>query len=150
MNKNILAGVLALVLIVGAVYFASPSFTKKTDNMKQDNTNQDLQTVSAQDFKSLLEKYAGDENTVLLDVRTKQEFDAGHIKGAKQLDFYQTEKFVTSLASLDRDKTYFIYCNSGNRSGKTLQLMQAMGFKKVYDLQGGIKAWRANGFEEVK
>ncbi len=150
MNKNIIAGILALLLIVAAVYFASPSFTKKTDNMNQENTNQDLQTVSAQDFKSLLEQYANDENTVLLDVRTKQEFDAGHIEGAEQLDFYQTENFVTSLANMDKNKTYFIYCSSGNRSGKTLQLMQVMGFKKVYNLQGGIQAWRANGFEELK
>ena len=77
---------------------------------------------------------------VLLDIRTPAEVESGHISGAQNLDFYSAT-FEEDLKKLDHDKTYLIYCRSGNRTGQARALMASLGFSKVYDLDGGIRAW---------
>ncbi|MDR9375355.1 MAG: rhodanese-like domain-containing protein [Schleiferiaceae bacterium] len=79
-------------------------------------------------------------NTVLLDVRTPREYNNGHLKEARLMDFYQ-EDFQKELEKLPKDKSYLVYCHSGGRSGKAVQMMRQMGFEKVYDLKGGVAAW---------
>jgi rhodanese-related sulfurtransferase len=86
---------------------------------------------------------------VLLDVRTPKEYNQGHIPGAKLLDFHQRD-FTKRLKTLDRDKTYLVYCRSGNRSGRTLALMEKLGFQRVAHLAGGIIAWQRKGYALVK
>ena len=90
--------------------------------------------------------YLKKSNTVLLDVRTPAEFAAGHLKGARNIDF-RAAGFSFEIAKLDKDKTYLLYCASGNRSGQTTVLMEETGFKKVINIgafedlkAGGIKA----------
>ena len=77
---------------------------------------------------------------VILDVRTPQETAQGMIEGAVEIDFYG-ENFEREIEKLDPDKTYLVYCRSGNRSGKTCKLMASKGFKHCYNLQGGYIAW---------
>jgi len=72
---------------------------------------------------------------VLLDVRTKDEFAAGHLQGADNAD-YLNGTFSETIKSLNKDKTYYLYCASGNRSGKAAKLMQEAGFKNVYNIGG--------------
>lgn len=105
------------------------------------STNAAFQDLKVTDFK---EKLASEGGTII-DVRTVEEFQEGHIEGALQYDYYETESFEAALAALDKEKTYFIYCRSGGRSGTTLDMMQQMGFKKVYNLDGGMLAWRKAG-----
>ncbi|NPA06907.1 MAG: rhodanese-like domain-containing protein [Chloroflexi bacterium] len=93
----------------------------------------------------LIQQHKDDPNFVILDVRTPEEYRAGHIPGAQNLDFYAPD-FQEKLSQLPKDKVYFIYCNSGNRSGQTFEMMKRMGFKEVYDLQGGIQAWYQGGY----
>ena len=81
---------------------------------------------------------------VILDIRTPEEFAAGHIAGAINIDYYATD-FEQRLGVLDLDVPYVMYCNSGNRSGNTLPLMDAIGFSEVYELDGGIQAWLGAG-----
>jgi rhodanese-related sulfurtransferase len=102
----------------------------------QNTEKQTLLTAAA--FAQQMQEEPG----VLLDVRTIDEYQEGHLKGAQQLDYYETASFSAALDGMDRDKTYYIYCRSGGRSSNTLLLMQEKGFKKVYDLDGGILAWR--------
>lgn len=78
---------------------------------------------------------------VVLDVRKPEEFAAGHIEGAKNIDYYG-KTFKESLAELPRDKTYLIYCRSGGRSGRTSAMMNELGFQRVFDLEGGMIAWQ--------
>ncbi len=85
---------------------------------------------------------------VVLDVRTPEEFDAGHIEGAVMLDFYEPD-FATRLAELDPDVPYLLYCRSGNRSGQTAAIMEELGFDNVADVDGGVIAWTAAGHELV-
>lgn len=82
----------------------------------------------------------------LLDIRTLEEYQQGHIQNASQVDFYQTEAFLETLDNLDKNKKYLIYCRSGNRTSQALQLMRDKGFKHVWDLDSGINAWTTKGF----
>jgi len=81
---------------------------------------------------------------VILDVRTEQEFRQGHIQGAALLDYYAPD-FRERFAELDRDATIFMYCRSGNRSSQVLKMADELGFRIVYDLRGGILAWKEAG-----
>ncbi|CAM2009132.1 rhodanese-like domain-containing protein [Acanthopleuribacter pedis] len=98
--------------------------------------------VKARAFAKALETHTQAGDGVLLDVRKPNEFQEGHIEGAQNIDFY-SETFKDDLDELDRNKTYLVYCRSGGRSGRTSDLMKKMGFQRVYDLRGGIIAWKA-------
>ena len=76
----------------------------------------------------------------ILDVRTGFEFDRGHLEGAVNLNYY-SRKFKSMLDELDKEKTWLVHCRSGVRSGKTLPLMEAAGFKSVIHLKDGIVDW---------
>lgn len=90
--------------------------------------------VSASEFMT---KYQATPGAVLVDVRTPAEFAAGHINGAINIDF-ENSNFEQEIQKLDTSKTYFIYCRSGNRSGQAMGVMKRNNLQSVYDLQGGI------------
>lgn len=77
------------------------------------------------------------EPPVILDVRTPAEFQESHLDGAKNIDFLGSD-FQTQIGRLDRNKSYVLYCRSGNRSGQAEKSMKAMGFKKVKNV-GSLK-----------
>lgn len=79
--------------------------------------------------------------SVLLDVRTKREFEQGHIEGARNLDIFHVGKFQSQCELLNRDEPVYLYCRSGNRSRKASRILANMGFKEIYDLRGGILNW---------
>lgn len=79
-------------------------------------------------------------NLVILDVRTQEEFNDGHLEGAIMIDFYGDD-FTEQLAQLDPEVPYLLYCRSGNRSGQTTSIMRDLGFLDVADIDGGIVAW---------
>jgi len=100
--------------------------------------------ASPQQAAVIIDDSLGSSNFVLLDVRTPEEYSEGHISGSENVDFYASE-FTDSIAALDRDKEYVVYCRSGNRSGQTLELMRQLGFTNVTDIAGGIVEWQAAG-----
>ncbi len=91
--------------------------------------------LNGRDFKSNFEN----ANGVLLDVRTPEEFTAGHIDGSINIDIFNPD-FRDQIDSLDKSKEYFVYCRSGNRSGQACMLMTELGYKSN-NLMGGIAAW---------
>ena len=82
--------------------------------------------------------------SVILDVRTAEEFESGYIKGALKLDIRGGADFLASIEKFDKSKSYFVYCRSGARSGQACQLMSQMGFSAVYNLYGGVLAWEGD------
>lgn len=76
-------------------------------------------------------------DAVMLDVRTPTEFAAGHLEKAINVD-YEDASFESEIKKLDTTKTYFVYCRSGNRSGKSIAIMRADGFQHIFELKGGI------------
>jgi len=85
---------------------------------------------------------------ITLDVRTPGEFNEGHIEGAQLIDF-QSGNFENEIATLDKSKTYAVYCRSGNRSGEAVKVMSDAGFTSVYNLNGGVIDWANAGLPLV-
>ena len=101
--------------------------------------------VDVTEFNNLI----GSGNGILLDVRTEEEFIGGHIEGATNV-VYSMFGFSGNVSKLNKDTTYYIYCRSGGRSGKSLNIMKKKGFKKVYNLNGGLMGWKSSGMPIVK
>jgi len=98
--------------------------------------------VTPREAANIIVSMKGNPGFALLDIRTPAEVEAGHISGADNLDFYGAT-FEQDLKKLDRDKIYLIYCRSGNRTAQARAMMDRLGFPKVYDLDGGVNAWKS-------
>jgi rhodanese-related sulfurtransferase len=85
---------------------------------------------------------------ITLDVRTPGEFNEGHIEGAQLIDF-QSGNFENEIATLDKSKTYAVYCRSGSRSGQAVKIMSDAGFTNLYNLNGGVIDWANAGLPLV-
>ena len=96
-----------------------------------------LKDLPASEFQSAI---SSDEQKQIIDVRTKGEFESGHIEGAQNMDI-QSMDFPEKVAGLNKEKTVFVYCLSGGRSSTAASQLQSMGFKSIINLQGGILAW---------
>lgn len=83
------------------------------------------------------------QNAQLVDVRTPDEFVTGHLKDAKNIDFWAKD-FDKQIMTLDKSKPTFVYCLAGTRSIKARDFMKINGFKEVYYMDGGIMKWRLN------
>jgi rhodanese-related sulfurtransferase len=81
----------------------------------------------------------------LVDVRTPQEFKDGYIKSAVNANWQNEQQFTAVVNKLDKAAPVYVYCLSGVRSGKAADWLAANGFKKIINLEGGIKAWLAAG-----
>ena len=91
---------------------------------------------------------AKEAGVLLLDVRSAGEFYAGHIEGAINIDV-EGMTFEGEIASLDKSKTYAIYCQSGRRSRIAVETMNKAGFTKLFNLDQGIGSWQAAGLPVV-
>ena len=97
--------------------------------------------VAPIEFKELIDSK---KEGVVLDVRTPQEIAQGAIAGHVDMNFYAPD-FKEQLKTLDKSKPVMVYCAVGGRSGSAMQLLSSMGFKEVYNLAGGIRAWQSQG-----
>lgn len=92
-----------------------------------------------------LKKMQDSSKTVqLIDVRTPEEFRAGYIAGAININAYETD-FVQQLERLDRNRPLVVYCKVGGRSAKAASELAKLGFENVYDLSGGMLSWENRG-----
>jgi phage shock protein E len=108
------------------------------------STSPSAMDLSVSEFSSKVTE-AG---VITLDVRTPGEFNEGHIEGALLVDF-QSGNFENEIASLDKGKTYAVYCRSGNRSGQAVKVMSDAGFTDLYNLDGGVIDWASAGLPLV-
>lgn len=125
MKKLILSSVLLLSFLVAACQQTTSS--GKGVNEK----------VSLEQFEKLLQEKG---NAIILDVRTPEEFNSGHVKGAVNLDIYNAS-FKENLSKLDKAKPVLVYCKAGGRSSDAAALMSELGFSEVYNFKGGMLAW---------
>lgn len=102
-----------------------------------------IEHVDAATFKKLIDE----KKSSLIDLRTDDELkNKGFIKGAAQIDYFKKDAEET-IAKLDKNKTYLIYCAGGGRSGECAELMQKLGFIHVVNLEKGFDDWKKKGFE---
>jgi phage shock protein E len=85
------------------------------------------------------------DDVVALDVRTPREFGEGHIHGATNIDSRSAD-FRDRLGALDRSKAYLVHCTRGlKRTADTAATLRELGFTRVLTIEGGLKAWEADG-----
>lgn len=92
--------------------------------------------LSCEDFK----KGMNDKDAVIIDVRTAGEFNSGKLKGARNIDIMGSG-FMAQIQNLPKDKKYYLYCRSGNRSGQACEVMAKLGFPNLNNMAGGIMSW---------
>jgi rhodanese-related sulfurtransferase len=92
--------------------------------------------------KAFQEAVINTPSGILVDVRSGDEFEQkGHLKGAYVIEWGAND-FEIRLRNLDKLKPVFVYCQSGRRSGEAAAKMRELGFAKVFELDGGIEAWK--------
>ncbi len=91
--------------------------------------------------KQLAELLRRDPSVVVVDVRTPEEYGQGHIAGSRQIDYYSAE-FHERLQRLPKDRDVVLYCRSGKRSSDAKSFLVSIGYSRVFNLNGGIIAWK--------
>ncbi len=103
--------------------------------------------INPVEFKELISQQNSD--IIILDVRTPGEFKEGHIENSVNIDLLGND-FKDNISKLDNSKTYLVYCKLGGRSSKASNILNDLGFRNVYNLNGGITDWIAKGYPIVK
>lgn len=102
------------------------------------NSNAQNSTIPVDEF----EKGIAQKDIQLLDVRTAEEYQSGHLQNALQANWNNIAEFQERVAALDKTKPVYIYCLSGGRSNAAMDWLGEHGFTKVYNMKGGINAWK--------
>ena len=144
--KNFMVLALSASLVIG-VALAGGCVGGET--VTPEAPTQIIENVTTQEAFTLIQNNRNNPDFVILDVRTAEEFTEGHIENAINSDYY-SDTCRDELNKLDKNRTYLIYCRSGNRSGKALAIMEELNFREVYDMSGGIIEWEAEGLPTTK
>ena len=110
--------------------------------------SQKQNSASMMDPQTFKQKFKQDSG-IIIDVRTSGEFADGHLKKAKYNWDVMSGEFQGNLAGLDKEETYYLYCRSGNRSGKATSIMKQKGFHNVYNI-GAYQTLVKAGLESTK
>lgn len=125
--KNILNYAPAIILIFGLF------------SCKNTNSQNDKYLITPQEMQELLLM----KEVQLVDVRTPEEYGAGYVENAINVNYYD-DGFEKDLASkLDKSKPVCVYCKKGGRSAKAAAKLRDMGFTEVYDMKGGFDSWKS-------
>ncbi|MDO6758655.1 rhodanese-like domain-containing protein [Tamlana sp. 2_MG-2023] len=119
------------------IFFAFASCNQSASDDYMDMSVKQFKTDVSHDFVQLI------------DVRTPEEFKEGHLENAINVDFKSSD-FTDNIEKLNSDKPVYIYCRSGNRSKKSVSYFKKVGFTTIYNLKGGILAWKAKDLPVVK
>jgi rhodanese-related sulfurtransferase len=119
---------LLLVPLISCVAFAADPPAKEAPKKEE--------PVKVEQAEKLIK-----EGVQLLDVRTKEEWDEGHLKGAKLVTVTEDGFVVKATAAIDPKKPVLVYCRSGGRSARACKQLRDAGCTLVYDMEGGITAW---------
>lgn len=112
---------------------------------QNNNVKHNVKTVDPTEFKAMVK---ADPDAVVLDVRRPDEFEAGHMPGARNINWLEPDVFKAEAQTIGKDKTLYVYCRSGRRSAEAANWLASKGYK-VVDLRGGWLAWdRCCGIKE--
>lgn len=135
---------LSLLVLHDASFSAEPVATRETPPyvppVPKAGARANVQNVTPAEAEKLL---AERKDLVVLDVRTPEEFEKGHLPGAKNVDFLGAQ-FAKNAAAF-AGKPIVVHCAAGNRSAKALPLLDQKTFPQIYHLSGGYAAWTAAG-----
>ena len=129
--KLIMNIILGIFIVIGLIACNNENSSKDS---KETDQGPVYQSISAEEAKEMM-----DEDAIVLDVRTQEEYDQGHIEGALLLPLSDIQMGELSLLE-DKDQVLLVYCRSGNRSESAAKLLIEEGYRQVYDF-GGIIDW---------
>lgn len=98
-------------------------------------SNNSINTISVDEVKSLVDSFNDQDNLVIIDVRTNEEYKEGHIKNSINIPVDNIEKI-----NYRKDTKIVLYCRSGNRSNQAALKLKNLGYENIYDM-GGINYW---------
>ena len=93
------------------------------------------------DQNSWVESVKNSKKSIVIDVRTIEEFCEGFIEDAIHLNIYDSESFMNGINKLNTNDHIHVYCRSGSRSSQACEIMKQLGLQNVYNLKGGILDW---------
>lgn len=102
----------------------------------------EFEEIEPKEVFNILEKNRGNPDFVVLDVRTPEDYDEGHIENAYLLNI-KSKDFEDELKKMDKNKKYFVYCRTGRKSRKAVELMEKSGYKEAHGITGGIEKWKS-------
>lgn len=82
------------------------------------------------------------DSILLVDVRTPKEYNDGHLKNARNID-WMGDGFISEFEKIDKDKIIYLYCRSGKRSANATRYLDSLGYQQVFNLKGGYVAYKA-------
>jgi rhodanese-related sulfurtransferase len=104
--------------------------------------SQNDKTIEVIDIETVKTEVIG-KDVQLVDVRTPDEYDAGHIDDAINIDIMNKETFAAKFDKFDKKKPIYIYCKLGGRSNKASKILEELGFVTIYDYSGGYDEWKS-------
>lgn len=113
-----------------------------TMSCKDKPATDEVKVISVEEVREAM----SDGQSQLIDVRTIEEFNDGHLKSAKNICVTDND-FQEKVANLNRDEPVYLYCRSGKRSARAGEILREMGFTEIYDMDGGILKWQEEDFE---
>ncbi len=126
-----------------SLYFIAICTTSFSIISCSQSSKANVRLLPATEFKAELEIF---DDKILVDVRTPEEYAAGHISSAININVLDGN-FKNEINNLDKAKAIFVYCKVGGRSADAANILSKNNFKNVIDLKGGLMAWQANNFE---
>lgn len=128
-----------LVFLILILAILISGCTKKSSNVSIEEEEDEIVTnVTIQEAKELINEK---EDLVILDVRTKEEYDAGHIEGAIQIPVAELERRIDEIEDY-MDNPILVYCRSGNRSSKAVSILLENDFNEIYHMNQGYMRWK--------
>ena len=134
-QTTLLLSIIILILFIAGCY---EDFSSQKDN----------HDISAVEAHKMIQDNINNPDFVIIDVRSENEFLQGHIENAVLIPYSSPDR-EKALSKLGKNKTYLLYCLFGGRSSSMFKKMRKLGFKKVYDLDGGIIEWKNEGLEVI-
>ena len=113
-------------------------------------TQKSVQTSVIHDVDvSQFNKLVSSNKGIVLDVRTPEEWAEGTISNPTKINYYD-DNFAEQIEKLDKNTPVFVYCKRGGRSSGAAKILEEKGFTKVFNLKGGITAWKEQGLKIEK
>ncbi len=135
-DRKILKRIAGTVLLFAVVFSAAACGTENDSSTDTDEPNTEYVSLTAEEAKKMMDE---EENYVILDVRTEEEFNEEHIPGAVLIPDYEIESRAEEVLT-DKEQLIFVYCRSGNRSKKASDALAKLGYTNVKEF-GGIIDW---------
>jgi rhodanese-related sulfurtransferase len=138
---------LALLVVLGSCAEKAPTTTSQTTTTII--TSVSIKDITTKEAFDLIHNNQENQNFVIIDVRTPDEYNSGHLQKALNLDV-NSGTFEQEINKLDRNKIYLVYCKGGTRSRSASEIMLGQNFKNINNMLGGITQWQSDGYPIVE